>query len=74
MPSPLSEANPQALNEYFSKDALELTDQDIGVVVAELRRQRARWDTAEAGGKKSLPKEKGGEKAQISLKDLGLDI
>jgi len=52
----LSEASVSSLDEYFSKDPLELQKRDIEIIVEEYRKMRQRWQVAEAAGKKSLPK------------------
>ena len=78
--SPLAEVSPISLDDLFSRDPLELTDQDIGAIVKELRRQRVNWLQAEASGAKSAKKPKAAGKTQVApgkstedlLKDLGL--
>lgn len=66
--NPLAEANPQSLDEIFSKDPVNLNDDDIEKVVAELRAQAARFEAAEKTGANKRVK-----KAQVtlSLDDLG---
>jgi hypothetical protein len=66
--SQLMEASPQSLDELFSRDPLQLSDQDITVIVVELRRQREKWEATGAkstdpAAKKVVPK---------SLSDIGL--
>jgi len=65
----LGEANPSSLDEFFAKDPLQLTDQDLEVIVAELRRMREKFLSAggpaaeKSSTKKVTPK---------SLSDIGL--
>lgn len=64
----LSEANPQSLDELFSRDPLKLSDADITIIVVELRRQREKWEatgkrSTDPAAKKVVPK---------SLSDIGL--
>lgn len=68
--SPLAEVQPQTLGELFSRDPLSLSDQDIDKIVEELRRQRAKWQEAEATGRKSAAK--AAAPSHISLADIGL--
>ena len=72
--NPLAEANPLSLDEYFSRDPLGLSDQDIGIIVVELRRMRAHWVVAESQGKTKAPKvpKAPGEKKAVDLNDLGI--
>lgn len=78
--SPLATAQPTSLDEFFSRDPLDLADQEIDVIVAEYRRQREVWAKAEAGGAKRAPalpktpaqKALAGPKTSPSLGDLGL--
>jgi hypothetical protein len=72
LPSPLIEASPRSLDEIFSSDPLGLTNQELSVVVAELRKQALNWAAAEAAGKRSAPKTKTPVAANVSLDDLGL--
>ena len=81
--SPLSEADPQSLDELFSRLDQHITLNtlrsasacgDLDAVVRELRRQRAAWAKAEAEGKVRAPKAtKATPKIQTTLDDLGLD-
>lgn len=77
--NPLLEAPATSLDELFSRDPLDLSDQDLSVIVVELRRQRVRWKQAEAEGKTArAPKAKApkltADQAQaLSLADLGLE-
>lgn len=52
----LSEASTSSLDEFFSKDPLQLQEREIETIVEEYRKMRGRWMLAEAAGKKSLPK------------------
>lgn len=66
--SPLTEAQPESLQELFDKDPLSLTDSDVEKIVTELRAARALWVKAEAKGKKvAAPK-------NLSLADLDLNL
>jgi len=72
MSDPLSFANPRSLDELFNRDPLDLADQDIDVIVAEFRKQRAAWLAAEGQPKaKAAPKAKT-TKPNFSLAELGL--
>lgn len=65
--NPLEEADPKSLDALFSADPLSLTDQDLDVMVAKLRAERAKWQ-AEAAKPKGTPK----TKVTVTAKDLGL--
>jgi predicted polyphosphate/ATP-dependent NAD kinase len=52
----LSEASSSSLDEFFSKDPLQLQEREIDKIVEEYRKMRGRWAQAELAGKKSLPK------------------
>jgi hypothetical protein len=80
MSDPLAFANPRSLDELFNRDPLDLADQDIDVIVAEYRRQRAVWlsdqemkfnsdGTPKATRTKAGPKP---EKPKFTLESLGL--
>ncbi len=71
--SPLEEANALSLDEFFSRDPEGLTEKDIEVIVAELRRQRKNFKEAEARGE-SAPRARKPkvQKEELSLTDLGL--
>lgn len=66
--NPLNEATPDSLNEIFSRNPLELSDQEVLLGVEELRRMRSKWVLGEAkAGKKPT------EKTDIvNLDDLGI--
>lgn len=76
--SPLAEASPTSLDELFSRDPLDLTDNDIEKIVNELRAKRALWLDAEAQGAKKAPKaakkavDTTGKSADDLLKEIGL--
>lgn len=69
--NPLAEATPDSLSELFSRDPLKLQDQDIGIIVSELRRERDRWVVAEAQGKR-VSTNKQPAKPDLDLSDLEL--
>lgn len=50
--SALAEASPTSLSELMSRDPMGYSDQDLDQIVLELRAQRARWEEAEAAGRK----------------------
>lgn len=68
----LAEASPSSLDELFSRDPEELTEQELGKIVDELIAQSARFASAEAA--KVKPPRKAGPQAALGLglKDLGL--
>jgi hypothetical protein len=70
--SPLAEASPSSLDEYFSRNPRSMSDEDLRVIVKELRRQRERWKVAEAAGAVRAPKAPKTKQA-VSLADLGLE-
>lgn len=51
----LAEASPDSLTELFSRDPLGFGEQDLARLVTELRKQRERWASAEAGGTSTRP-------------------
>lgn len=65
--SPLTEASPTSLDELFSMDPLQLTDENIDRIVLELRAQRERWQQTEKKGRA-----KKAETVTLNLDDLGL--
>jgi hypothetical protein len=69
-PNPLSEASPDSLSELFARNPLQLSDQDIGKIVSELRRQREKWQVDE--GKPKAKKASKAVKLDVSLDDLGI--
>lgn len=70
MTNPLNEAEPNSLAELMARDPLKLTDQDLDLIIAELRRKRVDFAKAEAEPK--IKKPRGTAKANISLDDIGL--
>lgn len=67
--SPLAEASPFSLEEFFSRAPWLLSEDDRAKAVAIYRAQRAAWDLAKAAGKTRAPK----ASSTTSLADLGLD-
>jgi len=76
-PFPLDQASPESLDELFSRDPLQLSDQDLDRIVAHLRAQRNQWKQEEASGAKQS-KAKGvtssGPKEKVSLDMLDLKL
>lgn len=77
LPDPLANVNPSSLEELFSKDPLELQDQDLDAIVTALRAQRAKFlaqpEKAPSQRKPKLVKvDLGQQSPQDFLKDLGL--
>ena len=79
--SPLSEAEPASLDELFQRldshiaaRTLNLpgAQKSLDLVIAELRRQRAAWQAAEASGATKAPRAKKVAGTQTTLDDLGL--
>jgi hypothetical protein len=70
--SPLSEAATDSLNELMERDPLELTKQDIGLIVSSLRRQRVAWEQEETTAK-SKGKRPSAAAAKAAAKQLTLD-
>lgn len=77
--SPLSEAIPESLDALFSRDPLNMTEDDVGKIVARLRAERAVWAEREANAAsrpargtkpKALPKAQAD--TAMTLDDLGL--
>lgn len=62
------------LQELFSRDPLKLSDQDIGVIVAKFREQRAKWNTSQAAEPKVAKAPKASKKPAITLTDADLDL
>ena len=75
----VSEVSPEALQELFSRDPEKLNDQDVQVIVDELRKQRKLFKQQEetkpkrakrkAAPKKTMSKE---QASQLTLGSLGL--
>ncbi len=84
MTSPLTEADPDSLNELFSRDPLELSDADIDRIVAKEREVSAIWAAEEAAahaaGRRSRvsvikqPKDAPGTKVELPPGGLKLDL
>jgi hypothetical protein len=73
-----TEVTPQALQELFARDPEKLSDQDIMVIIGELRKQRLRFEGEEAA-KALKPKKKEAsdplaleQAKQLTLDDLEL--
>jgi hypothetical protein len=83
-PSPLEEASTESLDELFSRDPLQLAEEDIAKIVTRLRAERAKWDIEQAEAAAKPPRAKAGTAAKapkvakviaddnLSLDDLGL--
>jgi hypothetical protein len=68
--SPLTEVNPDSLEDLFSTSPLERKPEEWKLVVESLRAQRAKWAQQEAAGTKlSKAKAKAVPKALINLDD-----
>lgn len=76
--SPLTEAEPDSLDELMARDPMQLTEQNINVVVTALRKQRISWESEEASakskGKRPSAKAAREAAAKISLENLELDL
>lgn len=76
MTSPLTTVNPRSLEEVFNASSASLTEVELEAVVVELQRQRAKWQEAEASGKRTTApkavKKTKEELLNINLEDLGL--
>lgn len=71
--------DPAALDELFSRDPINLTDDDVETIVTELRRARDKWnleEIAKANKPKAASKAPKAKPASgpISLASLGLTI
>lgn len=64
----LPPANPNSLDELFSRDPLGLADSDIDRAVTEFRRMRLTWET----GQRVKPRKADTSIKNLSLEDLGL--
>jgi hypothetical protein len=73
--NPLTEASPQSLEEFFSRNPEDLSDGDMKRMILEFRRQREAWLKAEAAGAKRAPTAVKGKtaKSAVTLSDLGLE-
>lgn len=75
--SPLHSASPESLDELFSRDPLELSNQDLDKIVAHLRAQRNQWAADEAAGAtkgRKAGKKPSGPKEKITLDQLEIDL
>ena len=76
MTSPLTTVNPKSLEEIFNSAPASLTDEELEIAVVELRRQRAKWQDAEAQGKRvaapKAPKKTAKELMSLNIDDLGI--
>lgn len=79
--SPLAEAEVDSLDVLFARLdghiaartlSLPSAQKDLGLVVEELRRQRATWAAAEASGATKAPRVKKASTPGTTLVDLGL--
>lgn len=72
---PLQEPDPGLIDEIFSKEAEELTDEDIDVIVAEFRSDRLAFlQAAEEGAKKPTKRAAGAaSKAKETAANLSID-
>jgi hypothetical protein len=43
--NPIANISPDFLDKYFAMDPLQMSDQDMLVIVDELRRMRASWES-----------------------------
>ncbi len=70
----LAKISPASLDELFSRDPLQLSDQDIDTIVGKLREQRLDWVAKEAQGKAPRAKtaKAGPDVKSMTLDDLGL--
>lgn len=86
--NPMSEIDPQALQELFTRDPNEYSEQDIDSIVYQFRKMRHLWENEEATAKKSgrransnvtkgksdKPKITKEEALNLTVGDLKLDI
>lgn len=71
----LAQVDPRLIQELFDKDPLALTDQDLDVIIAEFRKDRANYiqeSSTPKAKKTSAKKEAVIPLGQIDLADLGL--
>jgi len=75
---PLASAEPESIEELFSRDPLELSAQDIDKIIAHFRLHRKLWSQEEASAKSQGRTAKAAAtKAlaqKMSLGDLSLDL
>lgn len=82
--TPLAEAEAFSLDELFSRDPLDLTDDDLRKIVHELRARRSQWaqeeEAAQKEGRKvrssvaKKPLSEEEKKAALASIDLDLDL
>lgn len=72
--SPLHSAAPESLDELFSRDPLELTDQNLDQIVSHLRAQRHQWAQEEATGAKKSKAKQIKPKERVKIEDLNLNL
>lgn len=77
--SPLSEADPESLDELFARDPLGLTNNDLDAIASELRDHRSLWIVADEDAKNKKKSTPRGESKPvpdggISLDDLDLGL
>jgi hypothetical protein len=77
---PVARPDPRLIQELFDTDPLDLTDQDLDLIIAEFRADRVNYLQEQAVGKKTA-KAKAAAKSpaipvsdQLDLSDLGLDL
>lgn len=68
----LAKISPASLDELFSRDPLQLSDQDIDTIVGKLREQRLDWAAKEAQGKAPKAAKPSQAVKNMTLDDLGL--
>jgi hypothetical protein len=78
METPLTEASPESIDELFSRDPLDLNDQEIDKIVAQFQAKRVLWNNEETLAKKegrrpSYKKKGGVTKSKEEAKAIGLD-
>lgn len=71
-PSPLTEAQPTSLEAYFNLDPADMSDEDMDIIIAALRKDRKDFMQAEAEGKKPPRKKTPMPEGGLELEDLGL--
>lgn len=67
----IANANPNLLDELFSRDPLGLADADLDMLVDEFRRIRTTWEAAPT--KARVKKAPGVKVEKASLEDLGFE-
>lgn len=59
--------------ELFARDPLELTDQDIDTIIADMRSRRKQFKTIQKTGAKPKAQPKK-TKAEVAVEKMGLDL